>query len=98
MLPSVIAEALPWVEIMTKENIAYHFKRSGCRIPGFGNGCATCPIRRMFNKTCSCLELREIIGAGKKLYYTDKEYRKSVGIEVKDCPNFRPYVCGCKIV
>lgn len=52
----------------------------------------------MFNKFCSDLEQDEIIGAGKKLYYTDKEYRKSVDIEIKDCPNFRPYVCGCKIV
>lgn len=52
----------------------------------------------MFNKSCSGLELREIIGAGKRLYYTDKEYRKSVDIEVKDYPHFRPYVCGCKIV
>ena len=98
MLPSVIAAALLWGEIMNKENIAYHFKRSGCRIPGFGNGCATCPIRRMFNKFCSDLEQDEIIGAGKKLYYTDKEYRKSVDTEVKDYPNFRQYVCGCKIV
>lgn len=52
----------------------------------------------MFNEPCSGLEQDEIIGAGKKLYYTDKEYRKSVDIEIKDCPNFRPYVCGCKIV
>ena len=52
----------------------------------------------MFNKFCSDLELDEIINAGKKLYYTDKEYRKSVNIEVEDYPNFRPYVCGCKIV
>ena len=52
----------------------------------------------MFNKSCSGLELREIINAGKNLYYTDKEYRKSVDIEVEECPNFRPYVCGCKIV
>ena len=52
----------------------------------------------MFNKFCSDLEQDEIIGAGKKLYYTDKEYRRSANIEVKDYPNFRPYVCGCKIV
>ena len=52
----------------------------------------------MFNESCSGLEQDEIINAGKKLYYTDKEYRKSVDIEVKDYPNFRPYVCGCKIV
>lgn len=95
---SAIAAVFLWGEIMTKEDIAYHFMRSGCRIPGFGNGCAICPIRRMFNKSCSGLEQYEIIGAGKKLYYTDKEYRKSVDIEVKDYPNFRPYVCGCKIV
>ena len=95
---SAIAAALLRGEIMTKEDIAYHFRHAGCRIPGFGNGCAICPIRRMFNKSCSGLELREIINAGKNLYYTDKEYRKSVDIEVKDYPNFRPYVCGCKIV
>ena len=83
---------------MTKEDIVYHFHRSGCRIPGFGKGCATCPIRRMFNKSCSGLEQDEIINAGKKLYYTDKEYRKSVDTEVEEYPNFRPYVCGCKIV
>ena len=52
----------------------------------------------MFNKTCSGLELDEIISAGKKLYRTDKEYRRSANIEVKEYPNFRPYVCGCKIV
>lgn len=52
----------------------------------------------MFNKFCSDLEQDEIIGAGKKLYYTDKEYRKSVDTEVEKYPNFRPYVCGCKIV
>ena len=52
----------------------------------------------MFNKSCSDLEQDEIIGAGKKLYYTDKEYRKSVDTEVEEYPNFRPYVCGCKIV
>lgn len=98
MFLSAIAAVLLWGEIMNKDNIAYHFKRSGCRIPGFGNGCATCPIRRMFNKPCSDLEHDEVIGAGKKLYYTDKEYRKSVDIEIKDYPNFRPYVCGCKIV
>ena len=93
-----IAEALLWGEIMNKEYQTYHFKRSGCRIPGFGNGCATCPIRRMFNKSCSGLEPDEIINAGKKLYYTDKKYRESINIEIKDYPNFRPYVCGCKIV
>ena len=98
MFLSAIAAALLWGEIMTKEDVAYHFKRSGCRIPGFGNGCATCPIRRMFNKPCSDLELREVICAGKKLYRTDKKYRESVNIEIKDYPNFRPYVCGCKIV
>ena len=98
MFLSAIAAALLWGDNMNKDNIAYHFKRSGCRIPCFGNGCATCPIRRMFNEPCSGLEQDEIIGAGKKLYYTDKEYRKSVDIEIKDCPNFRPYVCGCKIV
>lgn len=52
----------------------------------------------MFNKSCSDLELREVIGAGKKLYRTDKEYRKSVDIEIEEYPNFRPYVGGCKIV
>ena len=52
----------------------------------------------MFNKFCSDLEQDEIINAGKKLYRTDKEYRKSVDIEVKDYPDFRPYVGGCKIV
>ena len=93
-----IAEALLWGEIMNKEYQTYHFKRAGCRIPGFGNGCATCPIRRMFNKSCSDLELDEIINAGKKLYHTDKKYRDSINIEIKDYPNFRPYVCGCKIV
>lgn len=99
MLPSVIVAALLWGDDkMNMEYIAYHFKRSGCRIPGFGNGCATCPIRRMFNKSCSGLEQDEIINAGKKLYYTDEEYRKSVNIEIKDYPNFRPYIGGCKIV
>ena len=93
-----IVEALLWGEIMNKEYQTYHFKRAGCRIPGFGNGCATCPIRRMFNKFCSDLEQDEIISAGKKLYCTDKEYHKSVDIEIKDYPNFRPYVGGCKIV
>lgn len=87
-----------WGDNMNKDNIAYHFKRSGCRIPGFGNGCTTCPIRHMFNKSCSGLEQDEIIGAGKKLYRTDKEYRKSVDIEIEDYPNFRPYVGSCKIV
>ena len=52
----------------------------------------------MFNKSCSGLELDEIINAGKKLYYTDKEYRRSANTEVEEYPNFRPYVCGCKIV
>lgn len=52
----------------------------------------------MFNKPCSDLELREVINAGKKLYRTDKGYRKSVDTEVEEYPNFRPYVCGCKIV
>lgn len=66
--------------------------------PGFGNGCATCPIRRMYNRTCSDLELDEIISAGKKLYRTNKEYRDSVKIEVDEYPNFRPYVGGCQIV
>ena len=98
MFLSAIAAALLWGEIMNKDYVAYHFKRSGCRIPGFGNGCATCPIRRMFNKPCSDLEHDEVIGAGKKLYRTDKEYRKSVDIEIKDYPNFRPYVGSCKIV
>ena len=98
MLPSIIAAALLWGEIMYKEYIAYHFKRSGCRIPGFGNGCVTCPIRLMFNKSCSGLEQDEIIGAGKKLYRTNKEYRKSVDIEIEEHPNFRPYVGSCKIV
>lgn len=83
---------------MNKDNVAYHFKLSGCRIPGFGNGCATCPIRRMFNKSCSDLELDEIINAGKKLYRTNKEYRDSVKIEVEEYPNFRHYVGGCQIV
>lgn len=85
-------------EIMNKEYVAYHFKRAGCRIPGFGNGCATCPIRRMFNKPCSHLKQDEIIVAGKKLYCTNKEYRDSIKIEIKDYPNFRPYVGGCQIV
>ena len=83
---------------MDKADIIYHFKRAGCRIPGFGNGCATCPIRRMYNRTCSDLELDEIISAGKKLYRTNKEYRDSVKIEVDEYPNFRPYVGGCQIV
>ena len=93
-----IVEALLWGDFMDKYNVSYHFKRAGCRIPGFGNGCATCPIRRMFNKSCSGLELDEIINAGKKLYHTDKKYCESINIEIKDYPNFRPYVCGCKIV
>lgn len=98
MFLSAIAAALLWGEIMNKDNVAYHFKRSGCRIPGFGNGCATCPIRNMFNKPCSDLELHEVIGAGKKLYRTNKKYRESVNIEIKEYPDFRPYVGGCKIV
>ena len=98
LFKSAIAEALLWGDFMDKWNVSYHFKRAGCRIPGFGNGCATCPIRLMFNKSCSGLGLDEIISAGKKLYRTDKKYRDSVNIEIKDDPNFRPYVCGCKIV
>ena len=93
-----IAAASLWGDFMDKYNVSYHFKRAGCRIPGFGNGCATCPIRRMFNKPCSGLEQDEVINAGKKLYHTDKKYRESINIEIKDYPNFRPYVCGCKIV
>ena len=27
-----------------------------------------------------------------------KEYRRSANTEVEEYPNFRPYVCGCKIV
>lgn len=95
---SATAAASLWGDKMNKEDIVYHFVRSGCRIPGFGNGCATCPIRLMFNKSCSSIEQDEIINAGKKLYRTDKEYRKSVNIEVNGYPDFRPYVCGCKIV
>lgn len=98
MLPSAIVAALLWGDNMNRGNIAYHFRHSGCRIPGFGNGCAACPIRHMFNRSCSALEQDEIIYAGKKLYRTDKEYRESVGIEIKECPDFRPYVGGCKIV
>lgn len=84
--------------MIDKETAAYHFKRAGCRIPGFGNGCNTCPIRKKLERCCSYDNHDGTINVGKFLYFTDKKYHESIKTEIKEDPDFRPYVCGCKIV
>ena len=61
------------------------FIRAGCRVPGFGNGCATCPIRKELGVLCTGND-EKILYIASKLYRTNKKYRANVNIELEYNP------------
>lgn len=75
---------------MNRYDAANFFIRAGCRIPGFGNGCATCPIRKEIG-SCSD-KIEAVLHIVPKLYCTDKKYRASVDIEIKNAPTLKEYL------
>lgn len=83
---------------MNKDIAVYHFTRAGCRIPGFGNGCTTCPIRKELGTCCSGND-RAVLSIVPKLYFTNKKYRASVDIELNNEPALREYLhIGAKVL
>lgn len=75
---------------MNRYDAAYLFIHAGCRIPGFGNGCATCPIRKEIG--CCSGKNEAVLHIAPKLYRTDKKYRASVDIEIEDAPTLKEYL------
>ena len=75
---------------MNRYDAAHLFTRAGCRTQGFGNGCNTCPIRKEIG-TCPG-KTEAVLRIAPKLYRTDKKYRASVDIELKDAPTLKEYL------
>lgn len=82
---------------MNRYDAADLFTNAGCRIPGFGNGCATCPIQKEIG-TCSG-KIEAVLHIAPKLYRTDKKYRASVDFEIKYAPTLKEYLqASAKII
>lgn len=75
---------------MNRYDAANFFVRAGCRIPGFGNGCATCPIRKEIGHCSGKIEA--VLRIVPKLYRTDKKYRESVNFELEYAPALKEYL------